>query len=499
VYKGVKPGDTKIAIVETTESNFPAGWTLITTTPILDTADSGGEPEDPVIWKENRTWYLAVGENTSAQFEIYSNDTDTESDWTLENTITKAALSVSSPMSIHGLDKFLDENGNAGLIYHVENAPIDSIAAIRLMTSNNHLLGTPANSQWTTSGSDIYYNTGNVGIGTASPVAPAHAYATGTGANYIADKSDTSTGATMAFRKARTGTTNVASGDEIIKIQGQGYNGSSYHSSVLITSEVDGTPGASDMPGRILFKVSPDGSATPLERFRLAEDGIITLTGGASGATAPASIDLDPGSGSLGTDIILQSIEGSGNGTAAQQRTRLDLMPGGTATNAFIRALNENSRTDFSAVRFGIQNNYAVLQNLISGTPATTAVKFAIDLDASSAASGDEFVIGKNGNTASGSSTQIYNLNEGGQPDYPLYREEGSTTDTTDGNGEITVTHGAGFTPDHVILTVSGDNDYTLRVSAITATTFTIVVKDSAGADVTSTSVTFYWQVKDIR
>jgi len=32
--------------------------------------------------------------------------------------------------------------------------------------------------QWSTNGSNIYYNTGNVGIGTSSPASPLHLYST---------------------------------------------------------------------------------------------------------------------------------------------------------------------------------------------------------------------------------------------------------------------------------------------------------------------------------
>lgn len=74
----------------------------------------------------------------------------------------------------------------------------------------------------------------------------------------------------------------------------------------------------------------------------------------------------------------------------------------------------------------------------------------------------------------------------------------GSTTATTDGSGEIAITHGATFTPDHAILTVSGDNQYIARVKSLTSTTLTVVVKNDAGSDVTSTSVTVYWQVAKI-
>jgi hypothetical protein len=37
----------------------------------------------------------------------------------------------------------------------------------------------------------------------------------------------------------------------------------------FIGCEVDGTPGANDMPGRLVFSVTPSGSATPVERMRI--------------------------------------------------------------------------------------------------------------------------------------------------------------------------------------------------------------------------------------
>jgi hypothetical protein len=42
---------------------------------------------------------------------------------------------------------------------------------------------------------------------------------------------------------------------------------------------VDGTPGANDMPGRLIFKVTPDGAATPAEAMRISNDKTLDFAG----------------------------------------------------------------------------------------------------------------------------------------------------------------------------------------------------------------------------
>ena len=46
-----------------------------------------------------------------------------------------------------------------------------------------------------------------------------------------------------------------------------------------IETQADATPGTDDYPGRIVFSTTPDGSASPTEKFRIADDGDITFSG----------------------------------------------------------------------------------------------------------------------------------------------------------------------------------------------------------------------------
>jgi hypothetical protein len=76
-------------------------------------------------------------------------------------------------------------------------------------------------------------------------------------------------------KSATLGTnTIVASGDALGNIVFAGANGTGYSDAAYIQGFVDGTPGASaDMPGRLVFSTSADGSATPTERMRIDSSG----------------------------------------------------------------------------------------------------------------------------------------------------------------------------------------------------------------------------------
>lgn len=79
----------------------------------------------------------------------------------------------------------------------------------------------------------------------------------------------------------------VNSGDRLGQITIGGSDGTDFAEAAAIRFEVDGTPGDNDMPGRLVFLVTPDGSATPAEAFRLSNDKAATFSGNItqSGAT----------------------------------------------------------------------------------------------------------------------------------------------------------------------------------------------------------------------
>jgi len=69
------------------------------------------------------------------------------------------------------------------------------------------------------------------------------------------------------------GNTVVANGDVLGLVSFQGSDGTDFVSGAEIYCEVDGTPGANDMPGRLVFSTTADGAASPTERFRISSDG----------------------------------------------------------------------------------------------------------------------------------------------------------------------------------------------------------------------------------
>jgi hypothetical protein len=75
----------------------------------------------------------------------------------------------------------------------------------------------------------------------------------------------------LEFLKRRDGTgTPVQNGDRLGSIVWTGADTTTFGAiGAIIRAEVDGTPGSADMPGRILFLTSPDGTGSPAESFRV--------------------------------------------------------------------------------------------------------------------------------------------------------------------------------------------------------------------------------------
>jgi hypothetical protein len=89
------------------------------------------------------------------------------------------------------------------------------------------------------------------------------------------------------FRKSR-GALNtqglVSSGDTIGALIFTGSDGTGFIQGATIVAQVDGTPGANDMPGRLMFSTTADGSASPTERMRITSGGNVGI-----GTTSPGS------------------------------------------------------------------------------------------------------------------------------------------------------------------------------------------------------------------
>lgn len=85
----------------------------------------------------------------------------------------------------------------------------------------------------------------------------------------------------LVFSRSRgTPAVIVQSGDNLGSIEWGGADGTDVESTAaLIRAEVDGTPGANDMPGRLVFATTADGASSPTERMRIGSNGLFTMGG----------------------------------------------------------------------------------------------------------------------------------------------------------------------------------------------------------------------------
>jgi hypothetical protein len=76
----------------------------------------------------------------------------------------------------------------------------------------------------------------------------------------------------------------VNDADGLGRISFQGADGAQMVEAAFILAEVDGTPGANDMPGRLVFSTTADGASSPTERLRIDSSGRVGI-----GITSPVA------------------------------------------------------------------------------------------------------------------------------------------------------------------------------------------------------------------
>ena len=172
----------------------------------------------------------------------------------------------------------------------------------------------------------------------------------------------------------------VSSADSLGAIVFAGDDGTAFITATKIASEVDGTPGTNDMPGRLVFSTTADGASSPTERMRIRSDGGVGIGGaGAVNMTLNLSKNITGSttayalraSGEVQSDVTTTAIAYSSAITTAATAFTLNnlfhfradqpaLGAGSTVTNQY---------GFYSASGLtGATNNYGFYSDIASGT-----------------------------------------------------------------------------------------------------------------------------------
>jgi len=258
---------------------------------VSGTAPTGYRTFSAVLSTSDTCWY-AIQHQTAAEWEVGLGT------YSSLNTITRTTVLASSNagsavnFSAGTKDIFITlaatktvQQDNSGAVTIDANSSSDALRVTQTGAGNALLVEDSANPDSTPF---VVNANGVVGIGESSPGSYLTAGMVIRSSSAFAPQilvwnttNDTSA-PYWNTRKDRAGAI-VNNGDALGTFVFQGYDGTDYRSAAYIGANVDGTPGASDMPGRLVFFTTPDGSISAAERMRITSAGNVGI-----GTTSPS-------------------------------------------------------------------------------------------------------------------------------------------------------------------------------------------------------------------
>jgi hypothetical protein len=178
------------------------------------------------------------------------------------------------------------------------------------------------------------------------------------------------------FGKSRGGVgvfTVVAADDSLGRFSWAGADGTNFAEAVRIEALVDGTPGANDMPGRLVFSTSADGSQTPTERLRISSAGAWGLAGANYGAAG--EVLTSNGSAAAPT------WQAAGGGSGANPTASVGLAAVNGVAATFMRSDGAPALSQAIAPTWSGQHIWSLSLRGPNGSAATPAFNFSNDTD----------------------------------------------------------------------------------------------------------------------
>ena len=345
-------------------------WTINNETDLrfrTSTGDTDSPATATVVFASNGN--VGIGTTSPAELLELAATTDPKIQFTdVGNVISKIGISASTALTF-------EHNGS-------ERARIDSSGTFRVKGAGTagvndavQLNGSaPANSLLLDASGRLLVGTSTArsNFFNSSGLSPAlqleSTSSEGRLASVVYNDADSASGPYLILGKTRAtsngASTRVSDNDEVGALSFQAGDGTDLVEAALIKAEVDGTPGANDMPGRLVFSTTAAG-VTPIERMRITSEGRVVVSPDPAGTVT----------GSATQSRFLAIAATSTTGTVG-----IETSTGSTSTRYHVSFSNPNGvvgsiSTNASATAYTTSSDYRLKENVTGVTDGITRLQ----------------------------------------------------------------------------------------------------------------------------